>query len=407
MIKNYRITLVSQYFHPEVASTAQLMTDLCIGLSEKGFKVDVIAGQPSYSKASQKLPSHEEHKGVKIRRVWNTRLNKDKTLWRLINYTTFTISASIKLLFRTEKNPLLIVSVPPFSGIIGVTLNLIKKQKYGVIIYDLYPDIAEELGYIKKDGIISKIWKKLNQIICSRAEAVIVLGKGMKKRVSTYYKLKTKIIVIPNWADGNQIKPVKKSENRFAKQHNLKGFTVTYSGNIGLSHNLETILYAAKELENEDINFLIIGEGGKKEKLMDMASEFKLTNTIFLPFQPKKILPYSLSSGDVSVVSLAKGLEGLAVPSKIYTYLAAGQAIIALVNKDSEAAEIIEKYECGIRVDQEDVKGFVEAVRTLKKDKKLLERMQRNARKCFEENFEREQALDEYKYILIELNEKN
>jgi glycosyltransferase involved in cell wall biosynthesis len=404
MIENKpKITILSQYFYPEVASTGQLMTELALGLKERGCDVRIVTGQPSYIKGVDKLQGKEIYQGVEIKRTWNTRFDKNKKVGRILNLCSFFISTFVFLLFTKEKRPLLIVSVPPFAGVLGVLLKFIRGQKYAFIVYDVYPDIAVELGYLKRDGIITRFWEKLNKLVYGWADIVVVLGETMKEKINKYTDI-SKVEIIHNWADKDFIIPLKKEDNWFCKKYGLDGFVVMYSGNIGLFHDLETIIYAAKELEKEKIKFLIIGEGGKKEKLRQIAQELRLSNILFLPYQPREVLPHSLTAGDVSIVSLEKGLEGLAVPCKLYTSLAAGQAIIALVGEDSDVAEIIKKHECGIRVEEGDVKGFVNAVKTLMKDEELLNRMKANARRCFEENFDRQKALDKYYSVVLKLN---
>jgi len=215
----------------------------------------------------------------------------------------------------------------------------------------------------------------------------------------------TPVEVIHNWADGQFIVPRSKEENWFAQKYGLVGKTVVlYSGNMGLFHDLETIIEAADRLQGlEDLVFLFIGGGGKKEKLVQMAKQRGLKNVKFLPYQPRDHLPYSLTAGDIGVVTLERGVEGFCVPSKLYSYLAAGQAILALVGKDSEVADIIEKFECGIRIDQGDIEGVVNALARWRNDLSLLERMKRNARNCFEQHFTKDQAIARYHEILKRL----
>ncbi len=400
------ITIVSQYFYPEVAATGQLLTELAVELKKRGCEVRVITGQPSYARRG-KLPKKEVYKGVEIRRVWNTSLNKNRKIGRILNYITFVTSALLAVLF-SRKTPLLIVSNPPFLPVIGAAMKTLRGQRYVFLVHDVYPEIAVKLGYLKEDSIISKLWRKTNKWVCGCADVVIVLGERMKERVRGYVGKQEKLRVIHNWADGNFIKPLKKSDNDFCKKLGLEDkLVVLYSGNIGLFHDLETVIKAAKKLENEDIVFLFIGEGGKKEKLKKMTEELELKNVLFLPYQPYEKLPYSLTCGDISIVSLERGVEGLAVPSKLYAYLAAGSAVIALVGQGSEVCDIIEEYKCGFRVEQGDVEGLVKAIAALKEDEKLLEEMKANARRCFEENFEKEMAVDKYYKVVAGVNKLN
>ena len=229
----------------------------------------------------------------------------------------------------------------------------------------------------------------------------------MEEKVKGYIDRPEKLRVIHNWADGDFIKPLRKSKNDFCKTLGLEDkLVVLYSGNIGLSHDLETVIKAAKKLENEDIAFLFIGEGGKKEKLKRMAEKLKLNNVLFLPYQSIENLPYSLTCGDISIVSLEDGVEGLAVPSKLYAYLAAGSAIIGVVGRGSEVSDIIKGHRCGFQIEQRDVVGLVKAVTILKEDRKLLDEMKANARRCFEENFEKEMAMVKYYRVIASLSEE-
>jgi len=396
------ITILTQYFYPEIAATGQLLTELAVGLKNRGCEVRIITGQPSYT-GGGKLPKREVYEGVEIRRVWNTSLDKNKKTGRLLNYVTFVISATLATLF-SKKTPLLIVSNPPFLPIIGAIMKTFRGQKYAFLVHDVYPDIAVKLGYLKDDSLISRIWKTMNRWVYGCADVVVVLGEHMEKKVRNYIDLPEKLRVIHNWADGDVIKPLRNSKNDFCKDLGLEDkLVVLYSGNIGLFHDLEAVIKAAKKLENEDIAFLFIGEGGKKETLKRMAEKLKLNNVLFLPYQSIEKLPYSLTCGDISIVSLEDGVEGLAVPSKLYAYLAAGSAIIGLVGRGSEVSDIIEEHRCGFRVEQRDVEGLVKAVTVLKDDRKLLDEMKANARRCFEENFEKEMAMNKYYRVIASL----
>ncbi len=273
------------------------------------------------------------------------------------------------------------------------------------MVYDIYPDLAIKLGYLSEKGLVARIWNKINDLIYRDADVIVCLGERMEKRIQEKFADDmdiSKIKVIHNWANGDFIVPRRKEDNWFCKEHDLiDKMVILYSGNIGLAHDFETIIEAADRLkEFEDIKFLFIGAGGKKEKLENMVRERNLENVKFLPYQPTENLPFSLTSGDISLITLEEGVEGLCVPSKLYTSLASGLAILALVGENSEIADIIVKFDCGFRIDQRDVDGVVEVLMKLYENQDLLKKMGENARKCFEENFPREKAVREYYEIL-------
>jgi glycosyltransferase involved in cell wall biosynthesis len=404
MEKEPKITILSQYFYPDVASTGQLMTELALGLKERGCDVRVITGQLSYYKKG-KLPAGEDYGGVSIKRVWHTRWDKNKKIGRALNSITFFIFSFFAVSF-SRNVPLLIVSNPPFLPLVGTLLKAFRGQKYIFLVHDVYPEIAVKLDYLSERGLITRLWKWANKAIYARADFIVVLGEYMEKEVRKKLRDTGKTQVIHNWADKDFIVPIKKEENSFCKKYGLENkLTVLYSGNIGLSHDLETVILAANGLrDNMDIIFVFIGEGGKKAKLVKMAEDFKLENILFLPYQPQENLPESLTCGDIAVVSLKKGIEGLGVPSKLYTYLAAGQAIAGIVGEKSEITDMIKKCNCGFRVNQGDFEGLIKLLKRLYGDQKLLNETKGNARKCFEENFDKEMAVDKYFEIVREIN---
>jgi glycosyltransferase involved in cell wall biosynthesis len=402
--KDKGLMILSQYFYPDLTSTAQLLTELAEDLKGYGYNIKVYTGKPSYLKNTTKTKKKEIYKEISIYRVAATRFNKNNILGRLSNFFSYFFSVFFKLLFQKDRYPLLIVSNPPFLSIIGLLFKKTRKQKYIYLIHDIYPDIAVALGYLKEKNIIVKVWDKINYQVLINAEKVIVLGEYMAEKIKKKYQLfdDHKIKIIHNWADESFIIPIKKEENWFVKKYNLENkFIILYSGNIGLFQDLNTIIKAAEKLKiYEDIFFLFIGDGGGLNKLKKIVEEKKLHNVKFLPYQPKKNLPYSLTSADISIVTLEKGVEGLAVPCKTYGILACGRSMIGLVGKDCEVAEIIKGAKCGYRVEQGDVNGLVEKIKYIYENSEILKIMGENSRKYFEKHFTRSQMTRKYYNIL-------
>ena len=406
--RNKVLIILSQYFYPEIASTGQLLTELAEDLTKYGYSVKVYTGKPSYCKSIEKCKKEELYQGVKIYRVFNTTFSKDNKLGKILNSLSYFISVLFKLLSSKDRYPLLIVSNPPFLSIAGFLLRKIRGQRYIFLIHDIYPDIAIKLGYLGENSIIAKIWNKVNYQALRDAKEVIVLGEYMAETLEKKYfgMDNPKIKIVHNWADEEFILPIKKENNWFAKKYDLiNKLVILYSGNIGLSQDLTTIVRAADKLRNyEEILFLFIGDGGELNKLKEMVKENNLTNVKFLPYQPKEYLPYSLTSSDISIVALERGIEGLAVPSKIYGILASRRAVLGLVGENSEVADIIENAECGFRVDQGDVNGLVEKIKYIYKNPEILRNMGKNSREYFEEHFTRRQMTRKYYKILENVN---
>jgi glycosyltransferase involved in cell wall biosynthesis len=403
-LENKKINFLTQYFYPDISSTGQLLTELAIDLVNQGFDVNVYTGQPNYG-STDTVEKEEIYKGIKIKRISQTRFDKNTKFGKIINSITFFISAFFNVLFKSN-TPLLIVSNPPFLPLIGYLLKKIRSQKYTFLVHDIYPDIAVKLSYLKEESFIVKLWDWINKKIYNSADQIIVLGREMKNIIESKISNKNgNLEVISNWTDGDQIKPISKNNNYFVKENNLVDkFVILYSGNHGLFHDLETIIKAAKELkEIDDILFLFIGEGGKKQKLIKMVDKFNLKNVKFLPYQKKEELPYSLTSGDISLVSLEEGVEGLAVPCKLYSALAVGKPIINIMSKKAEPALVVGEYNCGYTVEPGNVNQLVKYIETIYNDKNLFHQLSKNARCCFENNFTRKIITKKYAKLLNQL----
>ncbi len=400
------VLLLTQYFHPEIPATAQLMTDLAVSLAERGRKVEVFTGQPSYVKR-ERLAPRERYKGVTIRRLYNPGKDRRSTRGRLTNFAFVSAIAFLRLAVRPRSKVLVVDTTSPFLPITAWLLRVLRRQRYVMVVEDVYPDIAVCLGHLKPKGIVTRAWHRLNRITYGGAELVVALGPRMRERVLPKLPHKAdpaRVRVIHNWADGDLIHPRPKEENWFCRDHGLVGKTVVlYSGNMGLGHDLETVVEVARLLrEHHDIKFVFIGDGGKRPLVEELVKKHALGNVLLLPYQPAEALPFSLSAGDIAIVALEPGIEGLSVPSKLYAYLAAGQAIAALVQEGSEVADIVAQEECGFRVSQGDVEGLLKQITRLCERPELLRRMRERSRACFEANFTRAKAIAAYEGVLAE-----
>lgn len=400
-----KLTMVSKYFHPEPCSTGQLLMELGSELRKRGVTITVLTGRARLV-GNGELPAHGNYDGIGIRRVWCTKFNNGGVAGKAINRMAFTVSVLLHLLLK-KQHVLLVTSDPPFLCWASMVLKKFRGGKFIYLLHDIHPDASVKLGYLKDDALLKKSWDWLNQRAYEEADSIVVLGNHMKRTIEGRLNGNGsgKIRVIHNWADGDFLKPMRGSDNWFRKRLGLENkFVVQYSGNIGGYHDFETAIRAAERLQDlQDLRFVFIGEGDKKRKIVEMARDRKLHNVLFLPFQPRERLPYSLTCGDVSLVTLERGLEGLSVPCKLYTSLAAGQAVWGLVGNDSEIAEIIETHRCGFRTDQHDVDASVEMLTKLYTDRELLAEIKGNARRCFESHFDKKRAVERYVELLREV----
>jgi glycosyltransferase involved in cell wall biosynthesis len=215
----------------------------------------------------------------------------------------------------------------------------------------------------------------------------------------------SKIAIIHNWEDGSFIEPRSKSNNWFAQEHGVdETFTLLYSGNIGENHDLETVVEAATHLDDEDVVFLIIGEGDKKATIVEMAEERGLRSSSirFLPYQDFEDLPYSLTAGDISIITVQEGMEGICVSSKLYTALAAGMPVLVISQPNDDEARIVDAFGAGFQAAQGDPAAVVDAVHTWIENPSLVEEQGRRARESFEAYFTVDKSIDRYYALLAD-----
>lgn len=404
-----KLTILNQFYPPDYAATGQLLEELSIELSKKELDVQIFAGQPGYAFDQELAPSQEVSQGVLIRRTRTSRIWPQRLRGRAIAGILYCLRAIVKLRLRSRLGDLILVTTePPYLMVVAYILHLLYKKPYICLIYDLYPDVAVKLGVAKEKDAIVKLWRWLNRLTWQKAEAIIVLSESMAKVIADQQPaLAGKIEVVHNWADGVLIQPRAKADNWFAQRHGLEQtFTVLYSGNMGRCHDLETVMEAALLLQQEAVQFVFIGAGAKAPVCQEFVQRNQLTNCLFLPFQPKPVLPFSLTACDLSLVSILPQVEGLVVPSKFYGCLAAGTAIAAICPPHSYLREIIAEAQCGATIDNGDGAGLAQFILQLKNNPRRTATMGRRGRQYFEENFTLDTIADQYLSVITKVGDE-
>jgi glycosyltransferase involved in cell wall biosynthesis len=197
--------------------------------------------------------------------------------------------------------------------------------------------------------------------------------------------------------DVEQIVPMRKQDNWFAREHGLvEPFTVLYSGNMGRCHDMDTLFEAIILLRHTPIRFVFIGSGDKRQRFQHRAATMGLTNCLFLPYQPRENLPFSLTACDVSIVSISAGMEGLVAPSKLYSALASGRPIVSICPENSYLNEVFDRAKCGVSVSNGDSKGLAAHLNRLSQNPRLTEELGRSGREYCRKNYTSEKIAREY-----------
>lgn len=330
-------------------SSGYLMIDILNQFTEEGYNCTLITGL--LVERDRQLS-----KTVKIRRI--IRYNNTNSIKRIFTWGLGTIQVFFIVLFRYHNAHLFIVSNPPIATLIP----LILPNPFTLLIFDVYPDAITELGVLKKGSFIIKIWKEANKRVYLHAKDIFTITDGMKDLLKSYVPAK-EIEIVHLWADNEFLPRILPEKNPFIITHNLEGkFVVLYSGNIGISNNVEVLPNVAGLVNSENITFVIIGSGARKRYLEEKIKNEGLENVMILPWQDVKNLPYSLSAASVAVVTLGKGASKLSIPSKIFSLLSIGLPVIGIGGQNSDLNDFITFHNIGKCFLPEDKEGIAQYI---------------------------------------------
>ncbi len=402
-----KIFFINRSFYPDIEATGQFFTELAESLS-KNFNITFICGLSFYVKDKNdgfKFYRKEKLGKIKIIRIRHTLFWKENIFGRIINWLTFSIN-SFFVLLKTRPKILICGTDPPILGIISYFLKKLKNINYIYYCNDLYPDIAIALNTFRNNFIVN-IFEYLNRKALKNSLKIIVLGEDMKELVKRKGIKDKKILVIPNWVDTKKIVPIDKDKNLFLKKYNFDNkFLIMYSGNIGLPHNLENLIYALEKIRDKDWTMVFIGDGVKKKEIFKIVKEKNLLDKIlFLPYEKKEFLSHSLSAADLHIVSLKKEAKGACVPSKIYGILASGRPFLSISHKSSNSSLIAERYKCGIICEPDNVEDIKNKIEWAIENKENLKEMGKRAREIAILIFDKEIVMNKWKKFLEEISD--
>ena len=403
-----KILMLQGYYEPEVVSGLYLVTNLIDELAKFNHKVDVVTPIPTRGISSDIRDKYKNIKlekklggSIKIHRYWLPKENKNNLI-RAIRYLLGGILHIIKSL-SIESDIILINSTPPTNGIVATIVKKIKKIPVVYILQDIFPDSLLTSNISSKGSIIWKIGRWIEKITYNNVDKIIVVSEDFKLNLLNKNVPKEKIEVVYNWVDEDIVKPVKKKENQLIKDLglNYNDFYVVYAGNLGNAQNIEIILETAKlTKEQKDIKYLIFGNGVQEDVYKEMARNMNLKNIAFYPLQPYEKVSEVYSLGDVSIVSCKPGFGGSAMPSKTWSIMSTGTAVIANFDEGTELQRIIDENKVGIFIKAGDVNQFKDAILKLHKNKNMCNDMGRNGRKYILNNLSRQSQTSKYIEIL-------
>jgi colanic acid biosynthesis glycosyl transferase WcaI len=384
-----RICVVNQFFHPDVAATAQILTDLAVDLSARGARVTAVTSRAAYN-GGPRYEAREEYQGVDIRRVPSTNFGRGSIPRRMSDYLSFYSACAAQLAVLPRQDVVVTLSTPPLIALLGSLHRVARGSRFLYWVQDLYPDVAVAMGVLRDRSATTRAFAMASKAALRSADAVVALGEEMAQRLIDRGARSERVSVIHNWSDGSVIGTVPKEKNWFLDRHGLRGkFVVQYSGNMGRGHELTTLLNAARRLRHRsDVSFVFIGDGHRRSEV-EVAMRDGLENVRLLPYQPRTDLPYSLGAADLSAITLSEGLEGMIVPSKLYSALAARTPVAFVGPKTSEVARILATEGCGRAFSHGDDEGVSRFIEELAANSYRARQMGEAGRSAFEAKYDR------------------
>jgi glycosyltransferase involved in cell wall biosynthesis len=340
-----KILLLNQVFYPDVAATAQYLSELAAALAGQGHEVTVVCARRAYEHPEKNYPARETWRGVKIFRVYSTRFGKSAKWHRAVDFASFIFSSCTRLLFLPRHDVVVALTTPPLISFIGAWRAKLWRAKFCYWVMDMNPDEAIAAGWLRADSFAAKMLEQMSRFSFRRASWIIALDRFMRDRIVAKGIAPEKIAVLPPWSQDQDVRFDAAGREQFRREHGLADkFVVMYSGNHSPVHPLDTLMRAAEILQPDaSIVFCFVGGGSEFKRVQRWAETGGRTNVLCLPYQPLAQLSASLSAADAHVVVMGETMLGLVHPCKIYNMLAVAAPVIYIGPQPSHVTEILDR----------------------------------------------------------------
>jgi glycosyltransferase involved in cell wall biosynthesis len=366
-----KVLLINQFFWPDFAATGQFLADLARHLAQQGHDVTVICGRGAYPGSGY----NNDPPPVRIRRVPAVPFVRRSAV-RALSYLSFMAGALCLSLTVDRPDLVLTLTTPPLLSVVGTLLKRLKGSQHYIWEMDLFPDALVSLGALKAGSVSARFLGRIADYSRHRADGIIALGPCMCERLLKRGIARDQIHIVENWADGRQITPM--------PYGNGGPLHLVYSGNLGLSHDIETIAWALERLQDDRrFFFSFIGGGARRSELETFCRSRRISNIAFRPYRTRDQVADSLASADIGLVTMKDECIGTVVPSKVYGIMAAQRPILFIGPRSATPALLVRKHDCGWQVDCGDVGRLIQLLERLSEDRRLVWNAGARAREAF------------------------
>ena len=384
---------------------------------DAGHDVTVLTGFPNhptgvvpseYRGQFRRLVTRRMWNGVKLIRTWLLPFPNRKTYERMLNYGSFFVSSAITGLFAPKPDVLIATSPQLLVALSGWWLAFVKRVPFVFEVRDLWPESLAAVGLGNGNSLLIRVLGKIAGFLYRRATCIVVVTAAFKTFLIANWNVPAEMIfVVENGVEGDLFAPQSDREARRKELEAEGKFLVCYAGTMGLAHGLQTLIEAAAILQRENprVQFLLVGEGADKERIVGLASNRGLTNLAFAGQQPRANMPSYISASDACLVMLKKAdLFKTVIPTKMLEFMSCARPVILAV--DGQAREILDAAHAGVFVEPENAQELVEVIQRLAANPALCETLGANGRAYILRHFSRKQTALDYLAILNTLQQE-
>jgi glycosyltransferase involved in cell wall biosynthesis len=372
------ILLLNEYYPPDTSATARMASQVAERLVQQ-HQVTVLAGRPSYD-PDETYPFAPLHRTIRnrvaVECVGSTAYPRHQMRRRVSNYLSY-LALAVPRALALRPDVILAMTDPPVAGIAGAFIARLSGRPLVYNIRDMYPDMALGGNIVSPNKWVAR-WEHMHRSALKQAARVIVLGDDMRERILSKGVRPENVVVVRDGATISNAAMPGVTDPIVQELRCGFPFVAVHAGNLGFYGAWDTVLNAAKILSNENTGVVFVGDGASRAGLERSAEGSP--NVRFLPFRPVEQVPQVMMAGDVHIITVKRGLEGVVVPSKLYSTLAAGRPILVIAAAESDAARIVTTAGCGLAVDPDDPAAVAAAIRQLRDDPARLAEMGRRAR---------------------------
>ena len=408
-----KILQLTGYFIPEKAASIYLTENILESFANANIDVVIYASRPTRGLDDKEYDKYKYVKTetmfdkVTIHRFAMFREGKNPII-RALRYVLCWVKQFYYGCIIKGVDVIFLASTPPIQGILGGLLKKIKRVPLIYNLQDIFPDSLVGTGLAKKDGLLWKIGRVIENFTYRNADKIIVISQDFKRNIMAKGVPEEKIEVIYNWVDEQAVIKIPRSENKLFEKYNLNPnkFYITYCGNIGLTQNMDLLLDVAKELSTEaNIHFVLVGEGADKARVVKRVENENINNISFLPFQPYEDISHVFSLGNAGLIISKPGVGENSVPSKTWSIMSAECPVIANFD-ENEIKSILNDNNCGIFTKSGDKEAFKDAILELYHNQEKAVQLGKNGRQFIMENLTREIGTSKYVKVVKEVMEK-